>query len=342
MVTLFDTHPKSDPKYLYGREKELNDLVGHVKNGDWVVLLGPRRVGKTSLARCTATKLGIRTVVIDARIESDFARGLVNGLSGPQIIKNIQGSVAIPHVPVSVSAAYTKAFLAQPLEQLLSSVKKELLVIVDEAQWLKNPRGVAMLMAHIFDYRHEKMTFVITGSAVGVMRTITEPGAKSPLYGRAMTTMNIRKWRDASTSLTFLREGCKQNKVSLSDDELGDVIDTLDGVPGWLTLFGSHFAESKDAGRAMDLTRNEAMKIVKEELESTAKIALGWSRQLSILRTISKKNMKKFNEIANELGLPNKALSRNLDMLQRLQYIEADEERNYTIIDPIVKEFMRR
>ena len=43
---------------------------------------GFRRVGKTSLASCTATKLGIRTVVIDARIESDFARGLVDGLSG--------------------------------------------------------------------------------------------------------------------------------------------------------------------------------------------------------------------------------------------------------------------
>ena len=142
MVTLFDTHPKSDPKYLYGREKELNDLVGHVKSGDWVVLLGPRRVGKTSLARCTATKLRIRTLVIDARIESDFARGLTNGLSSPQTV-NIQGSAAIPHVPVSVSAGYTKTLLAQPLEQLLSNVKKELLVIVDEAQWLKNPRGVA-------------------------------------------------------------------------------------------------------------------------------------------------------------------------------------------------------
>jgi AAA+ ATPase superfamily predicted ATPase len=340
MVTLFDTHPKSDPKYLYGREKELNDLVGHVKNGDWVVLLGPRRVGKTSLARCTATKLGIRTLVIDARIESDFARGLTNGLSGPQTV-NIQGSAAIPHVPVSVSAGYTKTLLAQPLEQLLSNMKKELLVIVDEAQWLKNPRGVARLMAHIFDYRHEKMTFVITGSAVGVMRTITEPGAKSPLYGRAMTTMNIRKWRDTSTSLTFLREGCKQNKVSLTDDELGDVVDTLDGVPGWLTLFGYHFSESKEAGKAMDLTRNEAMKIVKEELESSAKIALGWPRQLSILKTISKKSMK-FNEIASDLDLPNKALSRSLDMLERLQYVEADEEKNYTIIDPIVREFMKR
>jgi AAA+ ATPase superfamily predicted ATPase len=340
MVTLFDTHPKSDPRYLYGRDKELNDLVGHVKNGDWVVLLGPRRVGKTSLARCTATKLGIRTVVIDARIQSDFAQGLVNGLSGTRTV-HIQGSAAIPHMPVSVSAGYTKTLLAQPLEQLLSSVKKQLLVIVDEAQWLKNPRGVAMLMAHIFDYRHEKMTFIITGSAVGVMRTITEPGAKSPLYGRAMTTMNIRKWRDASTSLTFLREGCRQNRVLLTDDELGDVVDALDGVPGWLTLFGSHFSESKEAAKAMDLTRNEAMKIVREELESTSRIALGWPRQLSILKTISRKNMK-FNEIASELGLPNKTLSRNLDMLERLQYVEGDEEKNYTIIDPIVREYIKR
>src|SRR5712692_9817997 len=50
--------------------------------GNWVVLLGLRRVGKRLLASCTATKLGIRTVVIDARIESGFARGLVDGLSG--------------------------------------------------------------------------------------------------------------------------------------------------------------------------------------------------------------------------------------------------------------------
>jgi AAA+ ATPase superfamily predicted ATPase len=340
MVTLFDTHPKSDPKYLYGRDKELNDLVGHVKNGAWVVLLGPRRVGKTSLARCAATKLGIRTIVIDARIESDFVRGLVNGLQSSSTV-NVQGSAAIPHLPISISARYTKMIPAQPLEQLLSNLKKKLLVIVDEAQWLRNPRGVAMLMAHIFDYRHENINFVITGSAVGVMRTITEPGAKSPLYGRAMTTMNARKWRDPFTSLTFLREGCKQNKVSLSDDELSDAVDTLDGVPGWLTLFGSHFSDSKEAGKAMNRTKNEALKIVKQELESTAKIAFGWSRQLGILKAISRKSMK-FSELSSGLGLPNKTLSRNLDMLQRLQYIEVNEDRDYTIIDPIVKEFMKR
>ncbi len=76
-------------------------------------------------------------------------------------------------------------------------------------------------------------------------------------------------------------------------------------------------------------------------MKARAKIALGWPRQLSILKTISKKSMK-FNEIASELDLPNKALSRNLDMLERLQYVETDEEKNYTIIDPIVKEFMKR
>ena len=46
MTTLFDTHPKSDPKYLFGRERELDDLAAHVKNHQRVVILGPRRVGK--------------------------------------------------------------------------------------------------------------------------------------------------------------------------------------------------------------------------------------------------------------------------------------------------------
>ena len=84
----------------------------------------------------------------------------------------------------------------------------------------------------------------------------------------------------------------------------------------------------------------EALKIVKEELENTAKLALGWQRQLKILRAVSDRGMR-FSDIATSLNLQPKTLSRNLDMLERLQYVEADEEKNYVLIDPIIKEFMK-
>lgn len=122
---------------------------------------------KRRLQDVQQANLGIRTIVIDARVESNFARGLTNELSSPQTALNIQADATIPHLPLSMGDAYTKTLQTQSLDQLLSSVKKEILVIVDEVQWLKNPRSVAMLLAHIFDYHYEKMTFIITGSSVG-------------------------------------------------------------------------------------------------------------------------------------------------------------------------------
>ena len=77
MADLFSPQPKDDPKALYGREKELADLADHLEERRWVVLLGPRRIGKTSLARCAVAKLGHECVVADARQDNDLAHGLV-------------------------------------------------------------------------------------------------------------------------------------------------------------------------------------------------------------------------------------------------------------------------
>ena len=63
-MSLFDPQPKKEPYDLYGREKELTALVDDLKNKRWVVLLGPRRVGKTSLAQCAA-KRTIRQTSVD-------------------------------------------------------------------------------------------------------------------------------------------------------------------------------------------------------------------------------------------------------------------------------------
>lgn len=339
MPSLFDPQPKSDPKYLFARENELNNLVQYLRDNRWVILLGPRRVGKTSISRCAAAKLKNQTIVIDARVDKDVAKGLYNSLASSTSV-SLHGRATIAPAPLSLNADYTKTQLTQTLDQMLSRIKK-LLVILDEVQWLKNPRGVTMLLAHIFDYHYEKVTFIITGSAVGVMKSILEPSAKSPLFGRAMTTMEISKWRDPSTSLNFLKEGCKEKNIPFSEDELVNAVGILDGIPGWLTLFGYQYSITRNVESALENTKKEALRIVKEELESTTKLALGWQRQLTILRAISQKTMK-FNEIARAVGLSDAALSRNLGMLQRLQYIEADNEKNYVIIDPIVKEYVRK
>src|SRR5579871_1906111 len=100
MPTLFDIPPKSDPKLLYAREKELHDLVDHLKNRRWVVLLGPRRVGKTSLAKCAIKQFGHDSITLDARVNSDFTSGLFSSLGSASSALNVGATTSVPKLPL--------------------------------------------------------------------------------------------------------------------------------------------------------------------------------------------------------------------------------------------------
>ncbi len=46
---LFDLKPKESRRDLFGRDEEFSELVRLVESGVWVVVLGKRMTGKTSL-----------------------------------------------------------------------------------------------------------------------------------------------------------------------------------------------------------------------------------------------------------------------------------------------------
>ncbi|MBS7637135.1 ATP-binding protein [Candidatus Bathyarchaeota archaeon] len=53
---LFDLNPKTSSKELFGRERELEELIRLVRARRWVAVLGPRMVGKTSLVKMAMRK----------------------------------------------------------------------------------------------------------------------------------------------------------------------------------------------------------------------------------------------------------------------------------------------
>ncbi len=56
-MPLFNLNPNELPKELFGREKELDELVRLVRARQWIAILGPRMVGKTSLIKAANVKL---------------------------------------------------------------------------------------------------------------------------------------------------------------------------------------------------------------------------------------------------------------------------------------------
>lgn len=159
-----------------------------------------------------------------------------------------------------------------------------LLVSIEEAQELSNPRKTSMFLAYIFDTYHGRVTFFITGSAVGVMKSILDPEVKGPMFGRAILEMEVGAWKGKLTPFNFLKEGCRQDDFECREDEISEAVDRLEGFPGWLTLYGFNLVESGKPGDAMKKTVAEGMRIVEDELRNTSVLAMGWERQMMILK----------------------------------------------------------
>lgn len=343
MTGLFDIPPKHDPKFLYGRERELADLVRYIQEKRWTVLLGPRRVGKTSLAKCAIEKSGLDSITLDARENADFASNLFSSLARQSSSLNVGANVGVPaSVPLfSLGANFSRQVLKQSLDSLLNARRERTVILLDEAQWFSDRRTLIMMLAHLYDYHYETVTPIITGSSVGVMKSILQPNHKSALFGRPIMQIDVKKW-NPSVSLGFVTEGLRQYKLSLDNALLLKTLDILDGLPGWLTMFGYYYtAKPLDYEQALSKTLSEALKIVDDETANIGKIAKGWQSHLKILSNLSMQS-RSFSDLLEATNLTNTALSRHLDMLLRLNYIEKGEDGRYVFTDPVLAELLKR
>jgi len=90
------------------------------------------------------------------------------------------------------------------------------------------------------------------------MKTLLEPGPSSPLYGRSPAKLYLQPFnREQATG--FLRKGLQEYNVKLSENFIEEAVENLDGVPGWLTLYGNNIAVRKLHHKdALDETVSEA------------------------------------------------------------------------------------
>ncbi|MGB9758435.1 MAG: AAA family ATPase [Thermoproteota archaeon] len=336
---LFDLRPKSSRKDLFNREDELRELDRSVDRYPLILVLGIRRIGKTSLVR--AFLENYKGVYIDTRgvlRRSDFyeriSDSFYNSLSTvKKLLEGIRGvNVTAAGVEIKWKGHDSVSFTG--LLQEINKKGDRFVIVIDEIQSLKPPLSAELrnLIAYSYD-NLENITLVISGSEVGLLRNFLGiDNSSSPLYGRYVYEINVERF-SKDLSKDFLVNGFREEGLKPPNELIEEAIEVFDGIVGWLVFFGKSYA---DGTKNIDKIASMAVKLALEELNKLT------AREKMVLKAMAE-NAKAWSEVRNFISekegivLPKSTLSRIIEKLEMMSIVK-----NYDFLDPIYKRACRK
>ena len=198
--------------FFTDREKEAENAKNVLESSNHLVLISPRRYGKTSLINKVTSSLSRPVVYMDLQLAtdaSDLATQLLKKFLNINKWENIKHFLAnfriVPTLELNPQTGGIEASFAPsannkftPLEDVLSLIEKtgkkgnKPIVVLDEFQDILNldknlPKQLRAVIQH-----HKNVNYVFLGSQESMMKTIFE-SKKSPFYhfGHLMTLNKI-------------------------------------------------------------------------------------------------------------------------------------------------------
>lgn len=321
-----------------------------------MVIVGPRRTGKTSLMNVALDEAGQPFVAIDFRglsynpskadVLRKFESGFVNvrkkwwdSLVGT--LKTVKG-VSVAGAGLTFSWGADRVDLAELFDRVDGWASKEgirFLAAFDEIQIIRGNKEIPRLFAYVAD-TNRNVTLILTGSEIGLLFDFLGfQDPRSPLYGRHYTEITVRRFSE-SESMKFLVEGFGQIRVKAPESTLQYALGRLDGVAGWLTLFGAKCRElracSKDVVDTMVL---EAGRLARQEALGLASLSSRYCVVLNYLATVEGASWKEIRgklEAKEGRSLPNPTIAGITAGLVKMTFVEKTDDL-YGIADPLLR-----
>jgi len=351
-LSLFNLNPKEFPEELFGRENESDELVRLVKARRWIAIMGPRMVGKTSLIKAVNVKLekmGVRAIYVNlwgAKGTNGLLNALAQGLNTEssvlQKIRNIADRTeGVSIGPGGISISFSRRPMTTTWEVLGAIGKQagDCVIELDEVQELSAISGhLLRLLANIFN-THPNVIFILTGSMFGLMKTLLEPRSTSPMYGRPPAKLYLQPFTKEKSS-EFLKKGFQECHEAIPEEQIEEAVEKLDGIPGWLTLYGNNVAIRKlSHKKAMEETVSEGTKITKDELEHFLQ-GRDRTTYLAALKVAATSARWKEVKVAIETrrnSVPNDATVQNTLENLKVAMLLDEKEGVYTVKDPMLR-----
>jgi AAA+ ATPase superfamily predicted ATPase len=340
---LFSLYPKESRSELFGRDEEVNYVKRQIHAGNWVVVVGQRMIGKTSVVKVALNELaseGFRAMYINLQGVNSLKTLLnlmINEANRSMLFRDINASVNLTIGPLGIEVRRGARPMGTLLEYLLS-IRRNTVIAFDEVQELASASPhLLKILGNVYS-SNPRVHFILTGSYVGLVRTLLEPSPASPLYGRPPVEVRLMPFtRDQSRA--FLMRGFSELGISFSGYD--KVIDELDGITGWLTLFGNlHGVRGLPMNDALSKVMEEGAKIMVNELNNFLRGRTNRVLYLAVLEAL--KHVDRWIDIKTYVSfmlrreVDDRVLANALTSLTRFNLIEKYGEGRYRLIDPIL------
>ncbi len=348
------------------RVAETKRLIRDFENGQNVVLISPRRMGKTSLVRRVISQVDTNKVAVvhldiyDCRTEYDFYNKLATAIlkqtsgKGELMLHNIKefltrltpkvsfGVDPANEISVSLGIApedYSPEEILQLPEKIALKMGKHIVVCIDEFQQIgtfpdslsvqKRVRGVWQLQ--------QEVSYCLYGSKKHMLTDLFQ-NKRMPFYQfgdiRFLTPIALDDWRP------FIRSKFEENGQTISDEQIARICETVEYQSSyvqqlaWNVMLCSDSVVSDDAmDEAIDDLIDQNSTLFLQQTEGLSAYQINFLKALAAGESgdlTSAAILKKYN-----LGTKSN-ISRIVESLIKKELIEK-VGRKVTIADPVFR-----
>lgn len=264
----------------------------------FIPIYGRRRIGKT-------------------RLVQEFIKGkpaiyfLADSVAEHEQLRNLGREVGVFFEDILAQRGFDDWH--QFFDYLKRSIKKKTILVIDEFPYLVNSnKGISSIFQKGIDeyLKDTKLFLILMGSSVGMMEKEVL-FYKAPLYGRRTGSLEMKEMAFGSLKEFFPKKGM---------DERVSIYGVIGTIPAYLEKLDPekdifHNVEEHILNKGTFL-HNEVEYLLREELREPRNYFV-------ILRSIAQ-GKRKLSEIINDTGFEKSLLSRYLEILRSLRFVEKE------------------
>ncbi|MFA4647570.1 ATP-binding protein [Pyrococcus kukulkanii] len=277
MSMFFKVRPITKIEELHGEghRRVVKLLKENVEAGIFTALLGPRRVGKTSILRVFLNEYDYKFLYYD--LSPFIGRFGVSYLELTPAIINVdpkdlsyRAQLSLGIVRLDVKPESSIRFQNELINLLreLNSKYENVLLVIDEAQVMPRIRGLNMLgVLQLISNTLDNVTVIMTGSMPGLLEKVLNPSASQPMFSRYVDKIHVERWT-LEESVEYLKRGFKEEGVPFSEPELEEAAEELSNVPGFLAYYGIARVRGLSHEKALEEASEHAVRVWEKDLEA--------------------------------------------------------------------------